>query len=77
MSKINKTPDFWDGYIEDLDEEVIICRLKRDYNLDKRLTMGRRLLSERQNNMTLLGSVIRYDIINKKIEFMLIDGNWC
>ena len=59
MSKINKTPDFWDGYIEDLDEEVIICRLKRDYNLDKRLTMGRRLLSERQNNMTLLGSVIR------------------
>lgn len=71
-----KTPDFWIGHIEYLDEHEIICRLRKDYNLDKVLTRSRELLTERQNNMAVLGSVIRYDIVNKKIEFMLAQSKY-
>jgi hypothetical protein len=71
-------PVFWGGFIDDLDEDEIICILRKDYNCDKELTMGRGLLTEQQNKMVCKGLVIRYDLANNKIEFMLSDGkNWC
>jgi hypothetical protein len=71
-------PVFWGGFIEDLDEDEILCILHKDFNLDKKLTMGRGLLTEQQNKMVCKGLVIRYDLANNKIEFMLSDGkNWC
>ena len=72
------TSDFWFGFINYIDEDEIICILRKDYNCDKELTMGRGLLTEQQNEMVCMGLVIRFDIMNNKIEFMLEDGeNWC
>ncbi len=76
--KIKRAPVFWDGFIEYLDDNEIICRLSKEMNCDKELTISRGLLTRRQNKMAKEGLIIRYDLVNKKIEFMLSDGeNWC
>ncbi len=66
------------GWIEHLDNDEIICRLQRDYELDHVLTLGRGLLTPEQDKMVKLGLIVRYDFDKGTIELMLKDGiNWC
>lgn len=75
MSRSN----FWNGYIEEINDEEISCLLRKDFNLDKTLTMKRSVLTKQQNEMACIGLFIRYDISNEKIEFMKSgkEGGWC
>lgn len=69
--------DFWNGYIIEIDDDQIICLLKKDYNEDKELTIGRDLLTEEQNRMVKLGLIMRFDVEKQyTIEFMKEDGSW-
>lgn len=69
--------DIWNGYITDIDDNEITCILRRDYNLDKELVVGRGLLTKEQDEMASLGLVMRFDIISEKLEFMKEDESWC
>lgn len=74
---INNNMDFWNGYIIEIDDDQIICLLKKDYNEDKELTIGRDLLTEEQNRMVKLGLIMRFDVEKQyTIEFMKEDGSW-
>lgn len=76
-SKPMLTPVFWSGWIEEFDDREILCILRKKYNLDKELTMKRRLLSKEQNKMVCEGLIIQYDIANNKIQMMTATNNWC
>jgi hypothetical protein len=69
--------DIWNGYIIEVDEDEIICLLRKDYHEDKELTIGRDLLTEEQNRMIKLGLIMRFDVgAQHTIEFMKEDENW-
>lgn len=69
--------DIWNGYIIEVDEDEIICLLRKDYHEDKELTIGRDLLTEEQNRMIKLGLIMRFDVgTQHTIEFMKEDENW-
>lgn len=72
----NYKSDYWNGYITDFTEEQINCILQRDFNEDKELTLGRELLSDKQNDLVSNGLLIRYDILNHIIEFRTPDSRW-
>jgi len=74
--------DIWNGYITDIDDKDIICILRKDYNCDKELIVGRDLLTKEQNDMVKVGLIMRFDLASlsggeAQLEFMLEDGiNW-
>jgi hypothetical protein len=65
------------GWIEEVDNNLIICRLRKDYELDDCLTFERSLLTEKQNKLVAEGQIIKYDKKKSTILFALSDGNWC
>lgn len=64
------------GYIEEVDNDLIICILKKDYELNDCLTFGRRYLTDKQNEIALEGQIIKYHKKKEKILFLLSDGSW-
>lgn len=68
-------PNFWNGYIEEINDEEISCLLRKDFNLDKTLIVKRSVLTKKQNEMLCIGLFLRYGISNEKIEFMK-NGKW-
>ena len=66
------------GWVVEFDSEWIECLLRKDYELDEELTIGRGLLTVQQNNMIAMGQIVRYNKKTKSIQFLLEDGaNWC
>lgn len=66
------------GWVYDFTEDEIFCNLRKDYELDDDLTLGRGLLTKQQDEMVCMGAIIKYNKIDKTIEFSLPDGiNWC
>lgn len=77
MAKKKKQPEYWTGYITKMDDHVIYAILKKDYNLDKELKLGKGLLSIEQNELVVVGRVIKYDVItNEGIQFLTEESKW-
>ena len=69
-----ESKNWWHGYIIEFDSDQIVCKLTKDYKLDKCLTYGRGNLKLEQNNMVTLGLMIKFNIKTKKIKFLMPDG---
>jgi len=69
--------DYKLGWIEKLDNDVVICKLRKDYELDDCLAFNRSILSEQQNKLVAEGQIIKFNKNDHTILFMLSDGNWC
>lgn len=68
--------DIWNGYITDVDNNEIVCVLRRDFNCDKELIAPMGLLTKEQIDMAKIGLVMRFNLNTEKIEFMLENGEW-
>ena len=82
---MEKGKDFWMGWIVDITDNTIMCRLRKNehknadgkYNLDRILTIGRDLLTKEQSDLITMGLIIRFDVINETINMMKENGEWC
>lgn len=63
--------DFWDGYVIEMQDDYITCILKRDYKLDKELTVPMGLLNDRQKEILCMGLLVRFDVVNNLLQMML------
>lgn len=58
------------GWIDQYDDEVIECILRKDFEIDDELTFGRGLLTESQNKMIRTGLIVRYNKQLNSIQFL-------
>ena len=59
-----------EGWIEEIDETTIYCRLRKDRQLDHELELPIGLLSEEQKQLVRLGQIIKFNLKEEKIKFL-------
>lgn len=68
--------DFWYGYVEQINNDGIICILKKEHYENIELKITHDTLTKEQLTILNIGLVIRFDIRSNKIDFMTEDQKW-
>ena len=57
------------GWVQDIEDDMVYCRLTRDYELDHELSFHVSQLSSDQVDLLDIGSVIQYNMKTDEIKF--------
>lgn len=68
--------DFRTGHITDIEENDIICLLKKDFHTDILLTYPKSMIRDVQKQYMIKGYYVQYDFENEKLRFAVDEKNF-
>lgn len=68
--------EWWGGYVESIENNLVYIRLKKEYNLDKQMIFSFDRLPFDIKEFMMPGVVCRFHITKALIEYMKPDSTW-